>query len=104
MNIWWFFALTLVLEFPVIYLFFKKQWRAVLIPFLLLNLFTWPLLHVLLMSTSFSLPVMEIGVALVEMTGYKLLMKTSWTKSFAASFLANAFSYGTGLIINHFLA
>ncbi len=103
MSPWWFFGLTLLLEIPVIYLFFQRQWNAVLIPFFLLNLFTWPLLHYLLLTTQYSLPLMELGVALVEMTGYKFLMNSSWKKSFLASFVANALSYGTGILINNFL-
>lgn len=103
MNAWWFFCLTLLLEFPVVYLFFRKQWKAVLLPFFLLNLFTWPLLHYLLLSTGFSLPLMELGVAIVEMTGYKFLMNIGWQKSFAVSFLANALSYGTGILINNYM-
>lgn len=101
MNPWWFFLLTLVLEFPVVLLFYKNQWKEVVIPFLLLNLFTWPLLHFLLLSTGFPLPVMELGVAMAEMAGYKILMKSSWKKSLVTSFLANGISYGTGIIINN---
>ena len=103
MNPWVFFLLTLVLEYPVILFFYKKQWKEVAIPFLLLNLFTWPLLHFLLLTTHISLPVMELGVALAEMTGYKLLMRSSWRKSFAAAFIANGLSYGAGLLINNYI-
>jgi len=103
MNAWWYFGLTLVLEFPIVYLFYKKQGKLMWAPFVLLNLFTWPLLHYLMLTTRFSLPLMEIGVAGVEMIGYKFLLSSSWTKSFAVSFAANAFSYGVGVLINHFL-
>lgn len=102
MNAWWFFALTLLIEFPVILLFYRKQRKEIVVPFLLLNLFTWPLLHFLLLTTAISLPLMEVGVALTEMTGYKLLMKSSWGRSFTAAFMANGVSYGTGLLINNY--
>ncbi len=103
MNAWWFFALTLLIEFPIILLFYYKQWKEILVPFLLLNLFTWPSLHFLLLTTDISLPVMELGVALAEMTGYKFLMKSHWKKSFAAAFIANGVSYGAGLLINNYI-
>ena len=103
MNAWWFFVLTLVIEFPVVLFFYRRQWKEILAPFLLLNLFTWPLLHFLLLHTDFSLPVMELGVALAEMTGYKFLMNSNWRKSFIVSFVANGISYGAGVLINLFL-
>ncbi len=103
MSPWLFFFLTLVLEYPVILFFYKKQWKEVTVPFLLLNLFTWPLLHFLLLTTDFTLAVMELGVALAEMTGYKFLMKSSWKKSFIAAFVANGVSYGAGLLINNYI-
>jgi len=93
MNAWWFFALTLLIEFPIILLFYYKQWKEILVPFVLLNLFTWPLLHFLLLTTDISLSLLELGVALAEMAGYKLLMKGSWGRSFAAAFIANGVSY-----------
>jgi hypothetical protein len=103
MSPWLFFVLTLVLEYPVILFFYRKQPKEVTLPFLLLNLFTWPLLHFFLLTTDISLPFMELGVALTEMTGYKLLMKSSWKKSIAAAFIANGLSYGAGLLINNYI-
>lgn len=103
MNAWWFFALTLLIEFPIILLFYYKQWKEILVPFFLLNLFTWPLLHFLLLTTDISLSLLELGVALAETAGYKLLMKSSWGRSFAAAFIANGVSYGVGLLINNYI-
>lgn len=103
MSAWWFFVLTLVIEFPIVLIFYQSQWKEVFAPFLLLNLFTWPLLHFLLLSTRFSVPVMELGVALAEMAGYKFLMNSSWRKSFIVSFVANGISYGAGVLINNYL-
>ncbi|HEX4877021.1 MAG TPA: hypothetical protein VFV31_10145 [Chitinophagaceae bacterium] len=103
MNAWWFFALTLVLEYPIILLFYQKQWKEVFLPFLLLNLFTWPLLHFFLLTTNLPLLLLEVGVMVTEMTGYKILMKSTWKKSFAASWVANGVSYGAGLLINNYV-
>lgn len=103
MSAWWFFVLTLVIEFPVVLFYYQHQWKQVVAPFLLLNLFTWPLLHFLLLNTGFSLPVMELGVALAEMTGYKFLMNSSWRKSLIVSFAANGISYSAGILINSYL-
>lgn len=102
MNAWWYFALTLLIEFPVIFLFFRNWWKQVVIPFLLLNLFTWPLLHYFLLTIDLPVPLLELGVATTEMIGYKLLMKSSWKKSLAASYVANGVSYGAGILINNY--
>ena len=102
MNAWWYFGLTLLIELPVIFLFFRDRWNEVVIPFLLLNLFTWPLLHYFLLTTDLPVPFLELGVATTEMIGYKLLMKCSWKKSFAASFVANGISYDAGILINNY--
>lgn len=102
MNPWLFFVLTLVIEYPVILFFYKKQWKELILPFLLLNLFTWPLLHFFLLTTDISLPVLELGVVIAEMTGYKFLMKSCWKKSFAAAFAANGVSYVAGMLINNY--
>jgi hypothetical protein len=51
MPFYCYFLLTLLLELPIVLLFFKKQRKQVLLVGFLLNLFTWPLLHVLLSNS-----------------------------------------------------
>lgn len=103
MPFWFYFILTLVLEMPIVLLFFKKQWKFALAVGFLLNLFTWPLLHVLLFYGGIDVNILEIGVAFAEGLGYWLLMRCSWQKGFGVGFLVNAFSYGVGLILNNFI-
>lgn len=102
MNPWWFFALTLLLEAPVVGYFYRRQWRAAILPFFLLNLFTWPLLHYLMATTEIPLWQLEIGVGLAEGTGYALLVNTKPGKAFAVAGLANGWSYGIGLLVIHY--
>jgi hypothetical protein len=99
---WWFFALTLVLEAPVVWLGYRNGWKKAVLPFLLLNLFTWPLLHYLLLITDIDINWLEAGVALTEGTGFYLLVERKAAKALLVSLLANGFSYGAGLIINHY--
>ena len=101
--IWFYFLLTLIIEMPVVLLFFKKQWKRTLVIGFLLNLFTWPLLHIIIFSTNIDINLLEIGVAITEGIGYWLLMECSWRKGFLVSFLANGLSYGIGLIIVNYL-
>ena len=103
MPIWFYFILTLLLELPIVLLFFKKQWKWALLIGFLLNLFTWPLLHLLIYYSDADINILESGVAIAEGIGYTIFMKCKWYKGFGVSFLANGFSYGLGLLINTYL-
>lgn len=103
MPIWFYFILTLLLELPIVLLFFKKEWKWALLIGFLLNLFTWPLLHLLIYYTDTDINILEIGVAIAEGIGYTIFMKCKWYKGFGVSFLVNGFSYGLGLLINTYL-
>jgi len=103
MEIWLYFLVTLIIELPIACLFFKSQWKFALLIGFLLNLFTWPLLHILLFYTGININLLETGVAITESIGYYLLMQCSWKKALALGFLANAISYGIGLLLNRLI-
>jgi len=103
MGAWFYFVVTLVIELPIVLLFFKKQWKFALLIGFLLNLFTWPVLHILLFYSSININILEIGVAITESIGYYLLMQCSWKRALALAFMANAVSYGIGLILNNYI-
>ena len=103
MSPWFYFLLTLIIELPIVVLFFKKEWQYALLIGFLLNLFTWPLLHVLLVYTNINLNILELSVAITESIGYFLLLQCSWKKAFLTGFAANILSYGIGIILNHYL-
>lgn len=102
MPFYFYFFLTLLLELPIVLLFFKKQWKFALLIGVLLNLFTWPLLHVLMYYSAIDINVLEVGVALSEGLGYWIFMQCTWQKGFGVSFFVNGFSYGIGILINIF--
>lgn len=101
MSNWLYFLLTLLIELPVVWLFFRGEAREALIAGFLLNLFTWPLLHVLLFYTQINVNVLELGVAITESIGYKIMMNCNWKKAILLAFIANTASYGIGLLINN---
>jgi hypothetical protein len=103
MGVWNYFVLTLLLELPIVLLFFKGEWKFALLIGFLLNLFTWPLLHILLFYTGININILEIGVAITESIGYYLLMQCNWKKAITLGFTANAVSYGLGLLLNNFI-
>ncbi len=100
MSIWKYFVLTLLIELTIIYFLFKQEKKYVLLIAFLLNLFTWPLLHVLLFYTKININILELGVAMAESIGYYFLLGCSWKKAMLAGFLANTISYGIGVILN----
>ncbi|MGC4103238.1 hypothetical protein [Ferruginibacter sp.] len=103
MPVWFYFLLTLIIELPVVCVFFKERWKYALLIGFLLNLFTWPLLNILLFYTGINVNILELGVAITESIGFYLLMQCNWKKALALGFIANALSYGIGLILNNYI-
>jgi hypothetical protein len=102
MTIFFYLLLTLLIEMPLVVLFFRSQWKLALITGVLLNLFTWPLLHLLIYSFNLNINLLEFGVAITEGAGYLVFMRCSWKKAFAVSLLVNGLSYGIGLLVNYY--
>lgn len=103
MELWIYFFITLLIELPVVFIFFRNErWYALLTGFLL-NLFTWPLLHVILFYTGIHITLLELAVAVTEGIGYRIMLNCKWTKAMALSILANGLSYGLGLLLNKFI-
>jgi hypothetical protein len=103
MFAWLFFGLTLLLEAPIWWWFHRKIRTPWVVLFFLLNLLTWPALQFCVAYTDVSIPMLEVGVVLVEGVGIGLLGSLSWRKAFLLSFLANALSYGIGEYLNTWL-
>jgi hypothetical protein len=103
MGAWVYFILTLIIELPLVIIFFKKEWKFALLIGFLLNLFTWPVLHIFLFYSNININILEIGVAVTESIGYYLLMQCRFKKALALGFIANAVSYGIGIILNSYL-
>jgi hypothetical protein len=100
MPLYFYFLLTLIVELPIVVLYFRKRWKQALLIGFLLNLFTWPLLHVFLFETSVNVNLLEIAIAITEGVGYFLLMRCKWWKGLLLSFVVNGLSYGIGILIN----
>ncbi len=100
MWLYWYFLLTLVIEVPIIIWLIKGSIKQKILIAFLLNLFTWPLLHVLFYYTNFNIQLMELCIAIIEGLGYWLFFKNSLIKSLIAGFVANGLSYGIGLLIH----
>lgn len=100
MPLYFYFLLTLIIELPIVVVFFRKQWKQAVLVGLLLNLFTWPLLHIFLFESRMDINLLEIIIAVTEGLGYYLILKCKWWEALILSFLANGISYGIGILIN----
>ena len=73
-EFFFFLLLTINIEFIILYLFFKKDWKLVLFYTVLINCFTWPL-AILLVAIGISFLGVEAGVVLVESIFLKFLLQ-----------------------------
>jgi hypothetical protein len=103
MGPWVFFLLTLVIELPLVLLFFRDERKFALLTGFLLNLFTWPLLHIFLFYTDIHIGILEFAVAVTESIGYYIMLNCKWKKAIALAFVANTLSYVSGLLLNKFI-
>mgnify|MGYP006359422805 FL=1 len=103
MENWIYFFLTLLIELPLVYIFFREQRKYALLIGFLLNLFTWPLLHIFIFYTDIHIGILEFAVAVTESIGYYIMLNCKWKKAITLAFVANAISYGLGLRLNKFL-
>ena len=89
---------TLLIEIPVVVIAYRNEWKTALPAGILLNLFTWPVLTLLMYFTSIHLLILETCVFAVEATGFKIFLTGSWRKALLVSFIANALSLTAGFI------
>jgi hypothetical protein len=86
--------LTLLIELPIIALFFKRKKRPVALMYgLLVNLISWPIVHILKISTDINVYIIEIAVVTGEGIGLWLLTGCGWKKGFLISLIANSISF-----------
>lgn len=81
----------------MVLLWLRKNWKEALLIGFLLNMLTWPTLVLMMHFTNINLNILEIGVAVVESTGYWVFFNRKWWHCFVAGFVINAFSYILGV-------
>lgn len=99
MVVWKFLLLTLVVELPIVAIWLHYEWKRAIDIGFWLNLFTWPLLVVIVTNLHWNVLVMECIVAIVEGIGYYLFFRRNLIVCMFLSFLVNGLSYGIGLLI-----
>ena len=86
--------LTLLLELPIIAVFFKKKKRSAAVMYgFFMVLVTWPIVHILKMSTEINSNNIEIGVIIAEGIALWILTNCGWKKGFLISIVINCSSF-----------
>ena len=86
--------LTILLELPIIALFFKRKKRpAAVMNALMINLISWPLAHILKISTELNVYLIEMIVVTGEGIALWLLTGCGWQKGIIMSVIANTISF-----------
>ncbi len=86
--------LTLLIELPIIALFFKRKKRPVALMYgVLVNLISWLIAHILKISTDINIVVIEVVIITGEAVGLWLLTGCGWKKGFIMSVIANSLSF-----------
>lgn len=97
------FVLTVIVEFFIFWLFFRKNLSALKIFYLcfLINLFSWPLANLFyeVYGSYNNWLVIELCVFAVESFLLMLLFRARWWKAMLASFVANLITALMGLFL-----
>lgn len=83
---------TLLLEVPILLLFFRKQWKTGLVFGILMNAFTLPLVSVAIYEWGLNWYVGELAVLITEFVLIWLWFRPQWWYAFLAAFATNVFS------------
>jgi riboflavin transporter FmnP len=88
------FLLTLLIELPIIVLFFKRKKRkeAALMA-VLINIVSWSIAHIIFFSSDLPLYYVAIGLAIGEASAFNLLLECNWKKAIPLALLANTLSF-----------
>lgn len=86
--------IILLVELPIIMLFFKQKkrlkavWNA-----LMINLVSWPIMHIFIITYDFDQNYIEAGVIIFESIAFLIFTKCGWKKGFSMSIIANIASF-----------
>ncbi len=93
--------LTILLELPIIALFFKRKKRpSVLLNALMINLVSWPVAHILKINTNLNGYIIEAIVITGEGIALWLLTGCGWKKGLIMSVIANIISFAVTNMIH----
>lgn len=88
------FLLIILVELPILVLFFKRKKRQHAIYMaLLINIISWSVAHVIFFSTEVNLYYIQLLVIVGEAIAFNKVLECSWKKAFTMSILVNILSF-----------
>ena len=92
--------LTILIELPIIALFFKRKRRQkALLMGLLVNIVSWSVAHIILFSTDINISYVAVALGIAEAIAFHMLLECSWKTAIIMSLVINSLSfYATQLI------
>ncbi len=86
--------ITLLIELPIIALFFrrKKRQKAILMG-LLINIISWSVIHIIFFTFDVNILYVATGIAVGEAIAFHQLLDCNWTKAIILSLVVNCLSY-----------
>lgn len=86
--------LTLIIELPIIALFFRRKKRQSVLPMAaLINIISWSIAHMLFFSTEINIYYIAIGISIGEAIAFHLLLPCDWKRAIIMSIIANSISF-----------
>ena len=86
--------LTILLELPIIALFFRRKKRqAALLMAALINIISWSAAHILFFSTDINIYYIAIGLATGEAIAFHFLLACNWKKAIIMAVIVNSLSF-----------
>ena len=94
------FLLTVLIELPIIALFFKRKKRRLAIPIaLVINIISWSVSHIIFFTTDTNMNYVAIGLGIGEAIAFHKFLECNWKKAIVLSLLVNCLSFfGTRLM------
>jgi peptidoglycan/LPS O-acetylase OafA/YrhL len=88
------FLLTILIELPIIALFFKRKKRqAAVLMALLINIISWSVAHIIFFSTDFNMTYAAIVLAIGEAIAFHKFLECKWKKAIIMSLIVNSLSF-----------
>lgn len=94
------FLVLILIELPIIALFFKrkKRQKAVLIA-LLINVISWAVYYIIFFSTDINRYHVAIGLAIGEAIAFHKFLECNWKKAIIMSLIVNSLSFSITQLI-----
>ena len=88
------FLITILIELPIIALFFKRKKRQVAISMaLLINIISWSIAHIIFFTFDINMLYVAIGLAIGEAISFHYLLPCDLKKAFIISLIVNSLSF-----------